>query len=61
MLKLEPVQTDKHSTSNLLRRKNLRSLRSTNQLQNRCVSGEKKATAQIAHLVFCRNTSQHPN
>jgi len=33
MLKFELVQTDKHSTSNLLRRKNLRFLRRTNHIQ----------------------------
>jgi len=34
MLKSDLVQTDKHSTSNLLRRKILRFLRRTNHLQN---------------------------
>jgi len=36
MLKFELVQTDKHSTIILLRRKNLRFLRRTNLIQNRC-------------------------
>jgi len=36
MLKFELVQTDKHSIKILLRRKNLRFLRRTNHIQNRC-------------------------
>lgn len=37
MLKFELVQTDKHSTSNLLHRKNFQFLRRTNHIQNRYV------------------------
>jgi len=36
MLKFELVQTDKHSINDLLRRKNLRFLRRTNLIKNRC-------------------------
>ena len=36
MLKLEQVQTDKHSIIILLRRKNLRFLRRTNYIRTRC-------------------------
>jgi len=36
MLKFELVQTDKHSTNDLLHRKNLRFLRRSNHIQNRC-------------------------
>ena len=36
MLKLELVQTDKHSIIILLRRKNLRFLRRTNLIKTRC-------------------------
>jgi len=42
MLKFELVQTDKHSIKILLRRKNLRFLRRTNHIQNRCATFEKK-------------------
>jgi hypothetical protein len=38
MLKFELVQTDKHSIKILLRRKNLRFLRRTNHIQNRCAT-----------------------
>jgi hypothetical protein len=36
MLKLELIQTDKHSIKILLRRKNLRFLRRTNLIKTRC-------------------------
>jgi hypothetical protein len=41
MLKLDLVQTDKHSIKILLRRKNLRFLRRTNHIQNRWQQYEK--------------------
>ncbi len=42
MLKFELVQTDKHSIKILLRQKNLRFLRRTNLIQNRCVQYDEK-------------------
>ena len=41
MLKLELVETDKHSIIILLRRKNLRFLRRTNHIQTRCSQYQK--------------------
>jgi hypothetical protein len=42
MLKSDLVQTDKHSIKILLQRKNLRFLRRTNLIQNRCSQFQKK-------------------
>ena len=42
MLKSDLVQTNKHSTSNLLRRKNLRFSSSTNHIRTRCTQYDDK-------------------
>ncbi len=48
MLKLELLQTDKHSIKILLRRKNLRFLSRTNNIQTRCTQAMKtKQTRNI--------------
>ncbi len=48
MLKFDLVQTDKHSIIILLRRKNLRFLRRTNNIQSRCA--QLKRTTEISIL-----------
>ena len=50
MLKFELVQTDKHSIKILLRRKNLRFLRRTNHIQNRCL--QLKNRTKLKNLNF---------
>ena len=52
MLKLELLQTDKHSIIILLRRKNLRFLRRTNHIQTRC------ATFSRTHNKIDNNTDK---
>ena len=51
MLKLELVQTDKHSIKILLRRKNLRFLRRTNLIKTRSMPFEKRKHLDISNII----------
>ncbi len=51
MLKSDLVQTDKHSIKILLRRKNLRFLRRTNLIQNRCKTLRLKIEKDKLHIA----------
>ena len=50
MLKLDLVQTDKHSINDLFWRKNFRFLSRKNLIKSRCTQADRKACRKFKHI-----------